>query len=309
MKLSYSSITKYSIFIIVWLYCGYISFAADPKLYQLMKEAEEFYKAGEFGLAEENCKRAIEIDSQFFHAYNILGSIYSQQVGLEDEALSYFKKSLTISDTQVTLYNYIGALYSKIGKLDEASYYYEKGLEYSPDDFFLNFNLGILYLINKHDAYKAIQFLQTAQKQKPRYVRLLYLTGVAHMLTGADFAALESVTLLREEKEEYLASRLENIIRKYSQGETVDLNEAIQDYSQQPKLQYGDQSVDASVDSPTATMEGTGKLTIKTQLKKEGEGPAPGIVTQSGSGTIRTRVNVGGTGTIRLEGRPEPISE
>ncbi|MFC1704480.1 tetratricopeptide repeat protein [Candidatus Omnitrophota bacterium] len=289
------------------------AFAQKQSIYQLMKEAEGLYKAGNYDQVENRCKRVLEMDPDFFYAYNLLGSIYTQREGFEQEAIAFFTKSLEINDGQVEIYNYVGSLHNRIGNADEAIVFFEEGLERDPDYFYLNFNLGLLYLIQKKDPYKAAEFLGKAQAQRPDYDRVLYLSGLTHSLIGEEYAALESVTMLREIKNEFLAAKLEEIIRKYRQGEGVDVTKALKDYSNQPKKPAPAVQQDNAVQlgEPTTKAQGTGTLTIKTQMGsgESGDTPPAGTVRQSGTGTVSTRMRVGGTGKVRVQGTAQPIFE
>jgi len=290
-----------------------IVFAQNDSVYTLMKQAQELFEAGEYEQVELICHDVIKIAPSFFYAYNLLGSIYSQKKGFEEKALENFNKSISINPAQVEVYNYIGSTLNKLNDKDAAIEIFKKGLKFDTNYFYLNFNLGLLYLIDKKDAYKANEYFLKAEKQRPKFEKLLYLNGLTYLLMGDNYAALDSVTRLREIREEFLATQLEKIMRKHSSGGGLNVTNAIKEYDNRPKAQpaNGDpQTVDLSTGQPTSQVSGKGKLTIKTQMVDDGvETPDDNTVRQSGTGTVTTRVKVGGTGKVQIQGQVRPVFE
>lgn len=261
-------------------------------VYQLAKKAESLFQQGNYAEAEDICKKILEVNPQFHPAYNILGNICIKEKEREKEALSYFKKSISIYPRQASVYVVISLLYRKLNNLAEAISYLQQGLKYSPHNFQLNFNLGFLYLSQKHDPYKAIHFLQIAEKidrvtkKNSDNDKLLYLLGISHMLTGNQFLALEYVTKLREAKNEYLATKLEALIREYGgQNTSFNMSEVMEIYhkeDKEEKLKSNEPSSSTkshlTVDGPVRReIKGKGKLIIKTRIKKKDKG-LPGII-------------------------------
>lgn len=195
----------------------------------LFKKANSFFEHNDYANAERLSREIIKINNKFFYAYNLLGEIYYQK-GKFDDALFYFKKSIDIYPSQPQIYNIIGVIYNKLSQFDEALTYYERGLKYDDDNFELNYNLGIVYLINKRDPYKAIEHFDKAQKIQPMNSKLLYINGISHLIVGKPEMTLDAITKLRANDNEYLASQLEEAIRQYSQNRNVDLNEAVENY-------------------------------------------------------------------------------
>ena len=283
-------------------------FTDDLSLYEIMRETQDLYSAGEYAQAEENCKRALEDSPDFYHAYNILGSIYAQQNGMEQDAIDYFAKSAEINPRQAEVLNHIGSLYNKIGNVDEAVLHYKKSIEIDPGNFYSNFNLGILYLVEKQDAFNAVTALQAALKQRPQYDRLLYLTGIAYLLTGENFAALESVTRLREIKNEYLATQLEEVIRRFSHGGNVDMTEVMTEYTEQPKAELEPpQSPGVTLGPPKTRVSGTGTVSVKREIQNVQSSETSSEPLAVPAGTIQTRVKVGGTANVTIQGRARPV--
>jgi tetratricopeptide (TPR) repeat protein len=256
------------------------SHAQEEPIRALIEEAQEFFRQGLYDGAEANCKKAIVIDNRCIPAYNILGTIYAQKGGREREAISYFEESLRIRPDQVDVYNQVGFLYNGIGDIDESIKCMNKGLEYAPGDFQLNFNLGLTYLMYKQQADKAVDFLRKAERVNPKFDKLFFLLGLSYLALGDKAPALEFVTKLRKYKNEYLATTLEEAIRKYSQGQGLDMGKAVDDYSKQPtdkqkakqeeKTEQGE-TQSLGVGKPTTKINAAGTLTLKTTYRPKDE--------------------------------------
>ncbi len=77
-------------------------------------------------------RRAIDIDTAFGEAYCEIGYAYQAAIMNPDSAIKYFKRAIETAPALVTSYNDLGVLYQNAGKLQLASYYYNKSLEVNP---------------------------------------------------------------------------------------------------------------------------------------------------------------------------------
>ena len=260
-----------------------------PAGYKYLRAAHESFQQSNFDSAEENCRKAVKINPRLFPAYNLLGAIYSAKTGEEEKAIEYFRISLDVAKKQPQLYNQIAALYNRMNMLPEAVTVLEEGLKFSPRDFGLNYNLGLLYLIDKHDADGAVEFFTKALKEQPDNERLLYMTGFAHVLAGEKAEALSYITRLRSINNEYLAVKLEDSMREREMGKGIDVGGAMEDYSKEPAPAEAPLSEDAADNvtmvgtpssvltaKPSSTAGGAGKVTIKQTYRKAEPGDAPG---------------------------------
>lgn len=201
----------------------------------LVIEADRLFQEGFYSEAETRCQKAIEMEPDYYPAYTLLGMTYASKEGYEREAISYFSKSLSLQPKQIELYNHISTLYIRLKEHDRALSFLKKGLGQKSDNFEVNFNIGIIYLAFKHDAYAALPYFLKAMAVRSEHDKVVYLVGLTYLLTGKKEMALESVTNLRRLKNEYLAGRLEEGIRKFEVGQTLNVDEMIQVFALQQK--------------------------------------------------------------------------
>ncbi|MFH1768841.1 MAG: tetratricopeptide repeat protein [Candidatus Omnitrophota bacterium] len=257
-------------FLTIFLLLSGPLFADKAAVYSLFKETEVLLDEKDYGRAEENCRKILSIDRESYIAYNFLGRIYMDK-GEEEKAIDYFSKSIDIYPYQPSLFLAIASLKNKLGNAKEVFLSFEQGLKYNPEDFSLNYNLGLLYLLEKQDPHKALALLNKAESLRPISDKLAYLLGITNLLTGKNFLSLEYVSILRDLNKEYLAMQLENFIRKYSEGSSIDISNVMQVYSNQPdNLPSQKEAVkqNLSIDNPVTKVSGSGTLQIKQQFKK-----------------------------------------
>jgi len=103
---------------------------------------------GNYPLAIELLKKAVEVDPKQKFAWNNLGLAYLA-VRQNDEAISAFKKQLEISPYDEFANNNLGRAYLSERKYDDAVGAFQKQLEINPLDKYAHGNLGNLYLEQK----------------------------------------------------------------------------------------------------------------------------------------------------------------
>jgi len=201
-----------------------VSFSEPPAaLYSLIKEAQQLLKNNEMDAAEELLRKALVINPQFFPAYNMLGIMYARKGGRERQGISFFKKSLAIMNRQPAVYKELSGIYLQLGDKDEAWSILQEGVKINPEDFQLNYNLALFALSKKNDPHQAAKFFLKAQEKQPDNVNLLYMTGISYVLAGNKPRVLEYITSLRALKDEYLAVRLEDMMRQREEGQELDV--------------------------------------------------------------------------------------
>lgn len=238
----------------------------------LLEEAEKAYDDALYPQSEALCNTIIESYPNAYPAYNLLGMIYAAKDGQQGRAISYLERSLAISPKQTAVYNAIGSIYNQMGQPDDAIAYLEKGMKREPDNYELNFNMGMTYLVSKRDANKAIGYFMEARKKKPENDKLEYLIGLSYFVKGDNSMALDSVTRLRHLNNEYLASSLEEHMRKAADGKAADMTNAIRSsIPEAPIPRAPAAGPDANVRKPKTTVNATGELIVKTQSQKPPE--------------------------------------
>jgi len=98
-------------------------------------------------LAEESFRKAIDIDSNYAKAYYNLACLYQVQDRVDD-AVKYFQRAAYLSrDLGGASYSGIASIYASSGKIKEALGYYNKALECEPDNPIIQYQSGLLYLM------------------------------------------------------------------------------------------------------------------------------------------------------------------
>jgi pentatricopeptide repeat protein len=149
--------------------------------------AEYYYNIGYLKTAEgkyteaiEAFKKATQLDHLFAKAYEGMGKAY-QALGQSDLAQKYLQKAadiymdkenveeaetilndiLEISSDSVNVFNSLGVLYRKKGDFRNALKNYEKALKIHPEETYILYNIGRLFLDMK-DPGKAMEYFERA---------------------------------------------------------------------------------------------------------------------------------------------------
>jgi tetratricopeptide (TPR) repeat protein len=143
---------------------------------------------GKYSEAIEAFRKATELDSLFAKAFEGMGRAY-QAMGKAEEAEKYLQKAadiymdkenvedaeailndiLEISQDSVNVFNSLGVLYRKKGDFKNALKNYEKALRVHPEETYILYNVGRLYLDMK-DPGKAVDFFEKAVFIDPGFV-------------------------------------------------------------------------------------------------------------------------------------------
>jgi tetratricopeptide (TPR) repeat protein len=124
-----------------------------------------YLKANVLSQAEEEFRKAIEIDKNYAPAYNNLGLIY-KELGNNDKALQYYLKTLEIDKNYIHTQFNLGNLYQDIGEYEKAILYYKNALKLDKNYFGANVNLGNVYL-KLGDYDKAVEYYKKALEIEP----------------------------------------------------------------------------------------------------------------------------------------------
>jgi tetratricopeptide (TPR) repeat protein len=247
--------------------------AQDLSLKQLFRRSYSLYQEGKCGEAIEIANKIIEINSQFYPAYNLIGFCKTREKDNIMDAIFNFEQGLKINPKQPQIYNIISVFYKELG-MDEKSFSYIKaGLKHNPGSFVLNFNAGITELLINHNPQDAVDYFKKAQKIKPAHQRLLYLLGVSYLFSQQKEMALDTIIRLREIDGWDFAWQLEELIRKIEKGEDINFGQVLGVYNNQPKkekikkepenkrgkVQAGDSNI---------TIKGKGSMQIKQKYRR-----------------------------------------
>jgi tetratricopeptide (TPR) repeat protein len=155
---------------------------------ELDEGARAAMQNGNFPLAVELLKRAVEVDPSHKYAWNNLGLAYLA-LRQNDEAIAAFHKALEINPYDEFANNNLGRAYWQERKYQEAAGAFRKQLEMNPLDKFAHANLGSMYAEwRKYD--EAAPELEKAASLTPNDPALQVSLGDAYLNLGQDDKAL-----------------------------------------------------------------------------------------------------------------------
>ncbi|MGE5681555.1 MAG: tetratricopeptide repeat protein [Bacillota bacterium] len=146
----------------------------------ILAKANELHLDGKINEAIELYKESIRL-SPSADAYTYLAWALSSQ-GKYEEAIEECQKAITINDTYWAAYNDIGTNLYNMEKLSESVFWFEKGLEFTPDElrYIGYYNLGRTY--EKQKLWMdAIQYYMESFNNNPEYE--LAKGGIVRMST------------------------------------------------------------------------------------------------------------------------------
>jgi tetratricopeptide (TPR) repeat protein len=141
------------------------SIPAGMKTQDLVKSGDEARKNGNYALAIDLFKRAIEAEPKSKVAWNDLGIAYlnDHQDGL---AIDAFQKQIEINPYHGNAYDNLGRVYLRERKYEEAEKWFRKQLEIQPLHQHALTNLGLAYL-ETHQYQDAVIQLEKAASLAP----------------------------------------------------------------------------------------------------------------------------------------------
>ena len=133
-----------------------------------LNQLVNLYNQGQISAVIE---QAEALTAQYPGAYvvwNILGASRAQ-VGMLDEAVESYKKSISLKPDFAEAYNNMGVALKDQGKLDEALEAYNKSVSYKADNAGVYYNIGVALRENGKFG-KAIQAYKKSISLKPDYI-------------------------------------------------------------------------------------------------------------------------------------------
>jgi len=117
-------------------------------------------KSGDLRAAEEQLRKAVQLDPKNPEAYKLLGFV-DDQTARPQQAIHYYEQALTLAPNYSAARNNLGSAYLRMGKVSLAIEQFEKTLQSHPDDLTANYNLGLIFL-QTGDPVKAVTHLEKA---------------------------------------------------------------------------------------------------------------------------------------------------
>lgn len=145
----------------------------DPNFFEAYNNLGLIYlEMGDYDNSLKTLKEAIEINPNYEKALNNLGIIYYLK-GDNKKAMEVFQKAIEINPNNVEGYIHLGIIYMKKGQWEKGIESYQKALSIQPGNGEAHYNLGILYenTGNKDMAiYHYKKFIEIAEKDYPDLV-------------------------------------------------------------------------------------------------------------------------------------------
>ena len=145
-------------------------------------------QSGNYPLAVELLKRAVELDPKNKLSWNYLGNAYLAQ-RKTDDAIAALKKQIEINPYDEYAYNALGRAYLMQQKYDDAASAFQKQIEINPLDKYAHAGLGSLYA-EQHKYDQAAPELEKAVSLTPDDPLLNVQLGDAYLNLGQDDKAL-----------------------------------------------------------------------------------------------------------------------
>jgi len=165
--------------------------------------------------------------------WDILGASRAQ-IGMLDEAVEAYKKTISLKPDYADAYNNMGATFTKLGKLDEAIEAYKKSISLKPDYAEAFNNMGVA-LKDQGKLDEAIKAYKKAVSLKPDHAEAYDNMGVALKSQGKLDEAIETYKKSISLKPDY-AQAYYNIGNAYRDKTKYD--QAIEYYSKSISLKH-----------------------------------------------------------------------
>ncbi|HUU52576.1 MAG TPA: sulfatase-like hydrolase/transferase [Candidatus Heimdallarchaeota archaeon] len=133
----------------------------DSEIYIALAQA--YGKEGDLDGAIAAYEKALTIDNEYTHIYTSLGEVYLSRYLKTKDRMSYsqsidnFKTALELDPASAPAYSGLGDAYGQAGDLKGAISSWEKALELNPEQYLLNFNLGLAHF-NSGNKTKALEY-------------------------------------------------------------------------------------------------------------------------------------------------------
>ncbi len=130
-----------------------------------------FYLARQYDRALEQAQACLELDSNFYQAHYLLGSVYEQQ-GRLDDAIAELQMAVTLSNGVPLMRGALGHAYAIAGRRDEALEQLQQLASRTGGSYIPSFNIAMIHT-GLGEVELAFQFLQRACEE--RAIWLIFL--------------------------------------------------------------------------------------------------------------------------------------
>lgn len=138
---------------------------------------------GNMEAAVSTYQSGIILDPSNYDLYVALGDIYMAEYDL-DKAIKSYCDAITLNPEEYSAYSKVGIALWEKDYLEEALVAYHKAVELKPDNEYAQNNLGILYLDGLMDAEEALEYFEEAIVLNPNYTLAYFNAGRASQEMG-----------------------------------------------------------------------------------------------------------------------------
>jgi len=223
----------------------------------LFLRGRAFNKIGETGKAIDDFSRSVSINPRNEEPFDHRASSYIK-ANKFDLALADYRHIFELKPSDATLYRYDNAAFAarECGKFEEASRYYDRALQISPDD--ANALIGkVMCEVGLNRYGKAIEACERAISKKPNDLEPYVTRGWVYTLLKQNDAAMRDFDFVLAKDPKNAKAFLNRGVLHFNMG---DLAAAVKDYSSavavDPKL------LEARVARGWATINGNPKLSL-----------------------------------------------
>lgn len=160
----------------------------DAAPYLAMGNIQEYYRS-EAENAIANYTQALEHDSNNAEAYKNRCTAYDR-IGNTEAAKADCQQCVELDDGQVECWISLGHFANNVGELDEALAHWQRALELTPDDPYLNNQLAELYLWGLTDPNNALEYANQAIALSDEEPYFYYVRGTAYRWQGEQERAI-----------------------------------------------------------------------------------------------------------------------
>jgi len=114
--------------------------------YSFVRAANEFFKGGDFIAAEQQCRKALELNPNNVEAHCTLAYALEHD-GKFQESANHLQQAIQLEPTRVDAHYNLGQAMARQGKLDDAIEHFSHVLEYEPEHNKAHGNLGSILLV------------------------------------------------------------------------------------------------------------------------------------------------------------------
>ncbi len=147
-----------------------------------MQQAAAAYNSGDWGKAEQLCRRLLQAHADYFDALNLLGAITAQTDRL-DEAASLFGRAVAAQPNNAEAWSNRGVALQKLGRLTEAIENFDRAIAIQPDYAQAGNNRG--------NALAELKQLEAAVESYDRAIAIQPDYGEAHYNRGNTLKELQ----------------------------------------------------------------------------------------------------------------------